>query len=95
MRILSTESALARTHQTHGVSQLFYADFRELDAIKPATSAGFIKVWPAEARTGGGLGGLMDSPGTSLSPTGHATKVASGWGESKQKIRPKADLLHL
>ena len=62
---------------------------------KPATCAGLIKVWPAEARTGGGLGGLMDSPGTSLSPTGHATKVASGWGESKQKIRPKADLLQL
>lgn len=58
-------------------------------------NAGFVRVWPAEARTGGGLGGLMDSPGTSLSPTGHTCKVAPGWGEFKQKIRPNTDLLHL
>jgi hypothetical protein len=86
---------LARRARRIAQVRCFMRIFWAADTIKPATCAGFIKVWPAEARTGGGLGGLMDSPGTSLSPTGHATKVASGWGEFKQKIRPNTDLRHL
>jgi hypothetical protein len=34
----------------------------------------------------------MDT-GYGNSPAGHGEKVASGWGESKQKIRLKADLV--